>query len=39
MPDEDLSKLTVAVLKERLREAGLPQNGLKKDLVERCVLI
>lgn len=32
---EDLSSLTVAVLKERLKEAGLPVSGKKADLVAR----
>ncbi len=32
---EDLSSLTVAVLKERLKEAGLPVSGKKADLIAR----
>ena len=33
--DEDLSKLTVAELKERLKSAGLPVSGKKADLIAR----
>ena len=32
---EDLSKLTVKVLKEKLREQGLPVSGLKAELIAR----
>lgn len=32
---EDLSKLSVAELKERLKAAGLPVSGKKADLIER----
>lgn len=32
---EDLTKLTVAQLKDLLKERGLPTNGLKADLVKR----
>lgn len=34
-PDEDLSKLTVVVLRERLAEADLDTTGKKPELVER----
>ena len=33
--DEDLSKLSVAELKERLKAAGLPVGGKKADLIAR----
>ena len=33
--DEDLSKLSVADLKERLKAAGLPVGGKKADLIAR----
>ena len=32
---EDLSKLSVADLKERLKAAGLPVGGKKADLIDR----
>ena len=32
---EDLSKLSVAELKERLKAAGLPVGGKKADLIAR----
>lgn len=34
---EDFSKLTVVLLKERLKAAGLATSGRKADLVERLV--
>ena len=34
-PTEDLSKMTVAQLKERLRKLNLPIGGLKGDLIKR----
>ena len=34
-PDDDISKLTVKQLKERLRATGLPVSGLKAELVSR----
>lgn len=34
---EDLSKLTVVLLKERLKAAGLATSGRKAELVERLV--
>ena len=33
--DEDLSKLTVAELKQRCTDAGLATSGKKADLIER----
>ncbi len=35
MPEEDFSKLTVAELKIRLKEMGLPLTGKKADLIAR----
>ena len=37
--DEDLSKLTVPELKERLRDAGLKVGGKKADLIERLLTV
>ena len=36
--DDDLASLTVAELKDRLREAGLPVSGKKVELIERLML-
>ena len=33
--EEELSKLTVPVLKEKLKEAGLPVSGKKAELISR----
>ena len=37
LSEEELAKLTIPVLKEKLRDAGLPVSGKKADLVARLV--
>ena len=37
LPDEDFSTLTVAELKKRLSEQGLPVSGNKAELIDRLI--